>query len=331
MKKIKISVIIPIYKVEKYLKQCVDSVLNQTYKNIEIILVDDGSPDQCPVICDQYKKQDNRVVVLHKKNGGLSDARNYGVKYATGDYGVFLDSDDYWTEKNALKILTERLEKKESDIINFAYHKYAEDTGTCFRTFSDIESMSIREEKKYFQLKYLFDNSLYIASACNKLIKIDLLKQIKFVCGKLSEDIEWCARLLETANSIDFIDLDMYCYRQRVESITHTIGRKNCIDLKDAILSCITIEEECKNDSQYFLGRYAAYQFSTFIAVQAYSDEYPVECIKELGLKKDILKFYGNNRKVKYMYYGSKILGLNLWCKIIRFMKPIWGNRRNIV
>ena len=91
----KISIIIPVYKVEKYLDKCVESVVNQTYKNLEIILVDDGSPDNCPKMCDEWAEKDKRIKVIHKENGGLSDARNFGIEKATGDYLMFLDSDDY--------------------------------------------------------------------------------------------------------------------------------------------------------------------------------------------------------------------------------------------
>lgn len=95
MKREKISIIVPIYNVEKYLERCVDSLVNQTYENIEIILVDDGSPDYCPQLCDEYAKKDSRIVVIHKKNGGLSDARNYGLCKASGEYILYVDSDDY--------------------------------------------------------------------------------------------------------------------------------------------------------------------------------------------------------------------------------------------
>lgn len=331
MKNIKVSVIIPIYMVEKYIKQCVDSVLEQTYKNIEVILIDDGSLDQCPYICDQYSEKDDRIVVFHKENGGLSDARNYGIKYATGDYGIFIDSDDFWTRKDALEKLVERVEQKNVDIVNFLYHKYKEDTEEYINSFCAVESMPIVIQTKAGQLKYLFAHSLYIASACNKMIKMSLLKKVEFEYGKVSEDVEWCAKLLAFSNSLDFINLDMYCYRQRQESITQSISEKNCIDLKDVITNCIRLAKECENEIKPFLNEYAAYQFSTFIAVQAYSKKYPLECIKQLNLEKRILKYYGNNRKVRCMYYGSKFLGLSLWCRLIRLTKPIWGNRRDII
>ena len=120
-----ISVIIPIYKVEKYLKSCVDSVLSQSYKNIEVILVDDGSPDSCPQICDYYKSLDKRIVVIHKNNGGLSDARNVGLSKANGDYVLFLDSDDLWTEQYAVSRLVAVLATNpEADLVFFQKYSF---------------------------------------------------------------------------------------------------------------------------------------------------------------------------------------------------------------
>ena len=111
----KFSIIIPCYKVEQYLHQCVDSVLAQTFDDYEVILVDDGSPDGSPAICDEYSKKSNKVKVIHKLNGGLSDARNVGLKEASGDYIVFLDSDDWWCDNNALMKTADRLESSHAD------------------------------------------------------------------------------------------------------------------------------------------------------------------------------------------------------------------------
>lgn len=109
----KFSIIIPCYKVEKYLRQCVDSVLVQTFEDYEVIIVDDGSPDGCPAICDEYAIKDNRVKVIHKENGGLSDARNAGLDVAHGEYVMFLDSDDWWDDKDALRKVAGCFEKNE--------------------------------------------------------------------------------------------------------------------------------------------------------------------------------------------------------------------------
>ncbi|MBQ8164293.1 MAG: glycosyltransferase family 2 protein [Clostridia bacterium] len=115
---VKVSVIIPVFKVEKYLDRCVKSIFSQTYKNLEIILVDDGSPDNCPAMCDGYAKEDSRVTVIHKKNGGLSDARNFGMNAATGKYILFVDSDD-WIEPDTAEELVKIIEDRKVDFVNF--------------------------------------------------------------------------------------------------------------------------------------------------------------------------------------------------------------------
>ena len=110
-----ITVIVPVYKVEKYIRKCIESIINQTYKNIEIILVDDGSPDDCGKICDEYAKKDNRIKAIHKENGGLSDARNKALDLTNGKYVIFVDSDDY-IEKNAIEYLYQLMQKYNTDI-----------------------------------------------------------------------------------------------------------------------------------------------------------------------------------------------------------------------
>ena len=117
-----ISVIVPVYKVEPYIRKCVDSILGQTFSDIQVILVDDGSPDQCGKICDEYAKQDNRVEVIHKENGGLSDARNAGIPYAKGEYIIFLDSDDY-IENDMFEYMYTRIKDSGADMATCAYMK----------------------------------------------------------------------------------------------------------------------------------------------------------------------------------------------------------------
>lgn len=328
MDDLKVSVIIPIYKVEKYINQCIDSVLNQTYKNIEVILVDDGSPDNCPDICDNYAKEDNRVKVIHKENGGLSSARNAGIQEATGEYAIFIDSDDYWKEENGLQKLVERIEKTKACVLSFGYEKYDEDTGRCTPYFESDLVYHFPSGNKNAQLDKMTKSNLYIASACNKLIRLNLLKELPFQNGMVSEDIEWCARLLAKADALDFLNLNFYCYRQREGSIAHSISEKSCIDLKNAILGSAKIAETAEQDVRNYVYRYVAYQFSTFIAVQAFAKEFQKDCIRELEPYTFVLKYYGKSKKTKYMYIGTKVLGLNLWCKIIKSTKNIWDKLR---
>ena len=127
----KVSFILPVYKVEKYLDECVESIVSQTYRDIEVVLVDDGSPDNCPVLCDQWAKKDHRVKVVHKPNGGLSDAINAGFDNATGDYVIFVDSDDFWVSNTALQDLMAVISTyPECDFISFNRSYYYSDNNT---------------------------------------------------------------------------------------------------------------------------------------------------------------------------------------------------------
>lgn len=317
---IKVSVIIPVYKVEKYLKQCVDSVLNQSYQNLEIILVDDGSPDRCPDICDEYQDKDKRVIVIHKENMGLSEARNTGIKIATGEYIIFLDSDDFWDDLYGLERLISRLEAKKVDVLNFSYKKFYESSLEKKIQFEKIKSMDLRLNSKVEQLEYLTQMSLYIACAWNKLIRTEIIKEgIFFQKDMLSEDIEWCARLLIKAKSFDFVNDPICCYRQREGSITHTFVRKSCIDLKDSIIECVQKAE--KSDVSIYLYRYAAYQLATFIIVQALTEECPQFCIEELKKYTWLLKYHGKNKKLWCVNLACRILKFENICKILKKIK----------
>ena len=215
----KISVVIPVYNTEKYLRQCVESVLNQTYRELQVVLVDDGSKDSSGNICDELAKKDNRIEVIHKENGGHSDARNTGINRSTGEYVLFLDSDDYWDDNKALERLIGQLKETDCDVLNFQYKKYFEDTDEFEKNKNDIEfSNEIFARGKDAQFEFLINNSLYIASACNKMIRTSLLKNndMFFEKGVLAEDIEWSARLAISANTMWYLHFHVVCAKLSV-------------------------------------------------------------------------------------------------------------------
>ena len=299
------------------LAECVDSVLGQNYPNFEVILVDDGSPDRCGTICDEYARRDNRVKVIHKENGGLSDARNAELAVASGDYVLFLDSDDYWKDSGVLGRLAERISLTNADLLNFSYRKYYEDTGKSEPYFSETQAMphplALPE-----QLGWLTDRGLYIASACNKMIRRELLEGLRFRRGVFSEDIEWCASLLLRAKSVDFVPEAFYCYRQRSGSIRHSIGDKNCRDLADAILTCIRLCESADADHLEALRHYTAFQYGTFIANQALAENSQPGCIADLASHAGILGCHGGSKKLMVLDLGCRILGYPRLCALIR-------------
>lgn len=227
-----ISVIIPIYKVERYLKKCVDSVLNQDYKNLEIILVDDGSPDNCPQICDSYASQDSRIVVIHKKNGGLSDARNAGLETAHGEYVLFVDSDD-WIHENCIRLLHEYCNKYDADIAIGNYKTFGENDEMIEQKkikVDDYEILSAVEACKRNCFEVVF------VTSWGKLIKRKLISNNLFPKGKIHEDEFSTYRLLFKSDKIVYTSNQIYYYLLRSTSI---MGEKKIFYHKDAIIAYI--------------------------------------------------------------------------------------------
>ena len=221
-----ISVVVPIYNVEKYLTKCIDSIINQTYKNLEIILVDDGSPDNCGKICDEYKKKDNRIKVIHKKNGGLSDARNEGIKIATGKYIGFIDSDDFVNLK-MIEILYDLLKNNNADISVVSYKYYF---GEEENNNESVEIKSPKILSNIDAITYLFDNNKLGNYAWNKLYKLSLFDDVKYPVGKKMEDLGTTYKLFSKSNKIVYSDTELYYYLQRGDSILHSVDKKLCND-----------------------------------------------------------------------------------------------------
>lgn len=209
-----ISVIIPVYNVEKYLNKCIDSIVNQTYKNLEVILVDDGSLDKSSQLCDEWAKRDNRINVIHKVNGGLSSARNYGLKISKGEYISFVDSDD-WVDKNTYQELLCHT-KKDIDFVSFGV---LEEYDTETYQILNSNNYQIYKQKQIFN-RILDDNSV-AGYVCNKLFKRSIIGNEKFDETLMScEDIDFCTRISVMCNSIIHVDAKFYHYRRRNDSMT---------------------------------------------------------------------------------------------------------------
>lgn len=222
-----ISVIVPIYNVEKYMKKCVDSIINQTYKNLEIILVDDGSPDNCPKICDEYTELDNRIKAIHKENGGLSDARNAGMKIATGQYVSFIDSDDYISDC-FIETLYTTMKTENSDIVECDIVRFEDGTAPVIeKENSDINSFSTEKG-----LSLLIAENKFHQYVWNKLYKSEIALKIPFAKGKLNEDEFWTYQIFGLADKVTKINKSMYFYLQRSGSI---MGNKFNIRRLDAL------------------------------------------------------------------------------------------------
>jgi len=212
-----ISVIVPIFNVEQYLSKCVDSLLSQSYKDLEIILVDDGSTDHCPTFCDEYAKIDNRVIVIHKINGGLSDARNVGMKIVHGEWIFFLDADD-WIDNNALEVLYHFAVDNDCDIVqgNFYYTYNDHLLYRCESRREHVNHILNRSEA----MKELIINERVKNFAWGKLYKTSLVKTVDFPIGKFFEDSFWQHLIIHRTNKYGIVEDPLYYYRQREDSIS---------------------------------------------------------------------------------------------------------------
>lgn len=208
-----ISVVVPVYKVEPYLRKCIDSILGQTYRNLEIILVDDGSPDCCPAICDEYAKVDSRIKVIHKANGGLSDARNVGMDAASGDYLMFVDSDD-WLESNSLEILLEASLEHNAQLVIGGTRQV--ENGTL-RTMKVENDGTLTVLSNIQAMSHFFENG---CAAWGRLYQRKIHDGIQFPTGEINEDEAIVLELLERCETVVIVDKVVYNYRCRPESIT---------------------------------------------------------------------------------------------------------------
>lgn len=212
-----VSVIVPIYKVEDYLEQCVQSIRTQSYADIEIILVDDGSPDRCGQMCDAYAREDDRIVVIHKENGGLGEARNTGVAAAHGEYLMFVDSDD-WIHQDTVKILFQEAKKSRADLVLFDYAGVEDG-----QKITDLFTMEVSENQI---LDVHTEPKLVICSvsAVNKLYRREFWNQagIKFPKGHYYEDLGTLPKLFLLAERVVYKKEVLYYYRTREGSIMHS-------------------------------------------------------------------------------------------------------------
>ena len=326
-----VSVIVPIYNVEKYLRKCVSSILEQSYKNIEIILVDDGSTDMSGKICDELSKEHDNVIVIHKQNGGLSSARNAGIEASNGDYLSFIDSDDY-IEKTMYEEMVNAIENSKKDIAScgrivdvYGSHENKEFCLDNVAVYSREESM---REVLHF--------SSVDVSACDKLYKKHLFDKIRYPEGKISEDAAVVFELIEKSNGIVHVGKPFYHYVFRKKSIskskyseknfdvlnnlrnTKTFIKDNFPDLIDdfKIYSCITAAAQILllNQDKIAIKKYKNHYnefFNFFIEGYEYTIKLPEtskkDKLKYFCIKHKIIWFYNLTKKMYQIKYSFKL------------------------
>ena len=253
MKNDLISIIIPVYKVEKYLEKCIESVLKQTYTNLQIILVDDGSPDSCGKICDEYAKKDPRIEVIHKVNGGLSDARNVGIAKAKGKYIGFVDSDDYIKE-DMYEILINLIKEYDADVSICNLYDVIDGKEYIRNNENGIQEYSRLEILK----EVLLDKNIQ-SYAWNKLYKKELFDEIKYPIGKKYEDIGTTFYVFEKCNKIVVTSEPEYYYLKRSDSLVNNVTESTVLDYTDIIIQRYLYTqkniEELRKYNNYYLAK----------------------------------------------------------------------------
>lgn len=319
----KISYILPVYKVEAYLRQCVESLTCQTYRDIEVILVDDGSPDGCPALCDQLATEDSRIRVLHKENGGLSDARNAGLKMATGNYVIFVDSDDFWVGRDSLQKLVDVITRHPGcQFYNFNCCYFYQDSGKYVGLKSYSEEL-LQPVSGNLAMCSLVSSGTVPMSAWMKVIDRRWLSSmgVSFKKGQIAEDIPWFINLLEKCEKCMFVNEYIYAYRQNVAgSITNSGGERSYNNLLDIVKTELekidgrSFSDEAKDALRSFL----AYEVSIMIAgVHRLPKEKQESARKELKSLCWLLK-YTQNPKVLMVSKVYSIFGYAITVKVLR-------------
>lgn len=320
----KVSIIIPFYNTAPYLNRCLNSVINQTYKNLEIILINDGSTDNSREICTNYKNKDTRITIINKPHGGVSDAKNYGLKYSTGDYIGFVDSDDF-INPHMFEFLVKGLEEYNTDIsmcnLEEVYSSHINNY------LEDVPNKYILMSKQSAMEELLYDKNIgnYMTT---KLFKKELLNGIEFPLNKLYEDIHIAYKLFLKSKQITYLPTVLYYYFQREESIVNKVSSNSIMDYITAIFDRYFIIKNCSLS----LDLYNVYSLFNVIFKMCYwsikindlklidyiLNKYYIIAYKELNLinKVDLINLFTPFEKESYYLLNS-----NSKTEFIKFIK----------
>ncbi len=316
-----LSFIIPVFNVEKYLENCVNSIISQMGQDCEVILIDDGSTDNSGIICDRLSSINKQVLSFHKENGGLSEARNFGIKQANGQYLAFIDGDDFIDSHSVEHIRAMVLEKTAPDVIFMRMAKFY-DEKTIVSSGEDWEGQYINGKSKKEVLVYLASLSKFPASASSKIVKSQCIREkgLYFKKDLLSEDVDWTLRLLQLADTFGYCDCEYYYYRQnRLGSITSIRNPKRMLDLV-SIIEIHSHNLNCPN-KEYFYS-FLAYELA--VAILLYSKFPLAETAREIEMKVRELAWllkYNHTAKIRFVRICYVFLGLKVASLVLRLSK----------
>ena len=314
----KISVIVPVYNVEKYVKRCIDSILNQTYKNLEVILINDGSTDKSGYICDMYARKDDRIKVIHQMNKGVSKARDSGIKESSGEYILFIDSDD-WIECNALEVLMNNVKYEEIDILIYGYKME-------FIQKDNKKTKIVTPEKKFYKtvLDYLDDFDIYRTNGLfgycwNKMYKADIIRKNKVFFGEFifPEDLYFNFKVLSYCKNIKIINESFYHYMHKSEITLSKVKKDEIIvmnQIYDNTVEFLKKMNSYENNKEYVSTKYIE-NIMSYILNEVFKSSHRINNMKNL---------YNNIRvKDSIKYFNSDITFYRFMYPFVRFNLPI--------
>ena len=304
-----ISIIVPVYKVEKYLERCVKSILAQTFTDFELILVDDGSPDNCPLMCDEWAKKDKRIKVIHKANGGAGQSRNVGLENATGKYIGFVDADD-WITRDMYEYLHELIIKEDADVAMCDFT----------RNPKELENDTLNEEIKVLDFKGIQDYFYRINGEAsnyaiwNRLYKRDILKNIHFLEGKITEDVMFIYEVTKKAKSMVFSNKKKYMYFENAFGVTRSkLSQKDfaLFEIWDEIVK----REEGNEYAYWALMNRKRASFTLYVKALFSGCEDDVDKSIFKKLRDELIENYSELQNTKFFDWKRKIL-LKIICTV---------------
>lgn len=317
----KFSVIVPVYNVEKYLDECIMSVINQTYKDWELILVDDGSPDACPKICDRYASEDSRIKAVHKENGGLSDARNCGLDNAKGEFVLFLDSDDYWNQNDALEKLNNKIIENNFDLVIFGCTDFNNETNEVYVSRSNYDIEKIENDNKDEALHYLLSTKQLPGGSTVFTFRRSIVEDnsLRFKTGIQDEDYDFVLGVFLNSDKYTAIDDPFYMYRQgRSDSITSTSSIKMIYGIDYTIekwtVKCNSIKNETIRKDVL---NYLAYMYCTGFVLCGRMDKITRQKALKIMKKNKYVLNYAYWMRPRLIKYICNLLGFNMFSLIV--------------
>ena len=306
----KLSIIIPVYRVETTLNRCVESVVTQDFDDFELILVDDGSPDNCPQLCDSWAAKDRRISVIHKSNGGLSDARNAGIDMARGDYLTFIDSDDYLAEHTLAPLMQTLTQQPAIDILEYPIYVHY---GSSEQHLLDFQGDTIYQQMD----DYWYKGQAYLHSyACNKIYRAELFQDIRFPKGIIFEDMHTLPRLLKKAKSVMTPCQGLYYYCKNDAGLTATADGNALRMLLQSHVEIIRDSQRQDRDFQIYYLRVLNIQMDIY----ELTGDLPILPVHTLRPN-----YFKGASKLKAITLN--LLGINNICKINKDIHKFWRSR----